>query len=189
VLGICVLLLLPMLIWVTIWSRTRRIRKCLLSKPLYSSSDSCLALESQYCRVVLHHRETRCARLLRSRKKQKVCDKRTKGSKCKQGRSFLFSAGDNYEKGKWVQRLAQKISVSASTAWNIRRVKSQLLPYKTQLRQPLSQGGIARHYVLAKDHGPLLEGNQSVMNVMWFSCEATFHLDAYIKKKNLRFWT
>jgi hypothetical protein len=105
--------------------------------------------------------------LLRSWETRKVCDRRRKESKCSRA-DAVCSTRETIRRrvSKSGQRLAQTISVSASTARNVCRDNSALA---------LSQGGIARRYVLVKD-------NQSVRDVTWFSCEATFYLDAYIIK-------
>jgi hypothetical protein len=58
-----------------------------------------------------------------------------------------------------------------------------------QLSQPLPEDGIARRYAFAREYRALLEDNSGVLNVTWFSDEAHFHLDGYINKQNVRFWT
>jgi hypothetical protein len=62
-----------------------------------------------------------------------------------------------------------------------------LLPYETQLSQPLSGYGVARGYALAREYGTLLEDSPGVLNVTWFSDDARFHLDDYINKQNVLF--
>lgn len=57
---------------------------------------------------------------------------------------------------------------------------------KVQLSQSLSDDGITRR--IAREYGPLLEGNPGPLNATWFSDEAHFHVDGYINKQNVRFW-
>jgi hypothetical protein len=56
-----------------------------------------------------------------------------------------------------------------------------------RLSRPLSEDGTARRYAFAREYGGLLDDSPGVLNVAWFSSEAQFHLDGYIKKKKSDF--
>jgi hypothetical protein len=96
--------------------------------------------------------------------------------------------GGNIKKSKNnVQRVAQQIGISTSTAWKICH-DDLSLPYKMQLSQPLSEDRIMSYYAFVKEYEAGLEEIWGVLNVTCFSNGEHFHLDGYTNKQNIQFW-
>jgi hypothetical protein len=124
--------------------------------------------------------------LLNSWTKQEICDKCVKGHKRRtsvhvENDGAAREAGTRSPKIS-VWRVAQQRGISTSTAWIVCYGDFLLLPYKMQLRRLLSDDVIARCYAFAREYVALLKENPGVLNVIWFSNDAHFHLDDYLNK-------
>jgi hypothetical protein len=72
---------------------------------------------------------------------------------------------------------AQQRGVPTSTAWRVCYGDSLLLPYKMQLRQPLSEDVLARRYAFPGEYVALLGENPCFLNV---TCSPMKHTSTWM---------
>ena len=82
------------------------------------------------------------------------------------------------------RRLVTAIGTSHVTAWKICKKDLQMIPYKLQITQALSENDPQQRIKFCQD---MLETFTGFKNII-FSDEAHFHLDGVVNKQNCRFW-
>jgi len=89
---------------------------------------------------------------------------------------------------KSLRRASQQLGLSKDTIHRILRNFLKLYPYKIQIDQPLKGSDKLRRLEFAREFSAFLKDNPAVLNSIWFSDEAHFHLCGYVNKQNMRFW-
>jgi hypothetical protein len=78
--------------------------------------------------------------------------------------------------------------LGASSTYRIIREDIKLFPYRIQMQQALFEADKARKVDFYGDLMMLLEDNAAVLQSIWLSDEAHFHLSGFVNKQNMRVW-
>ena len=62
-------------------------------------------------------------------------------------------------------------------------------PYKIQLVQPISFNATAARVTFFNKILTQLKSNEIDLQKIWFTDEAHFHLEGYVNKQNMRYWS
>lgn len=89
---------------------------------------------------------------------------------------------------KSVRRLSIEEGLSYTTTWRILRKDLHLFPYKIHVYQELTDTGRQKRQQFAMEFGAEMEANQDIVDNLWVSDEAFFHLSGDVNKHNVRFW-
>ena len=90
---------------------------------------------------------------------------------------------------KSVRRLSQQIGKSRSSVHRILKKDLLLFPYKIQCVQELKEKDARTRMEFSNAFLRLCENDMSVIDNLFMSDEAHFHLNGYVNKQNFRFWS
>lgn len=87
-----------------------------------------------------------------------------------------------------MEKLAQMLDLSPTTAWRIVREDLDLFPYKIQTAQPISETAAEKRLAFA--NRLIQDFDRQIIDpkMIWFSDEAHFWLEGYVNSQNSRFW-
>ena len=89
---------------------------------------------------------------------------------------------------KSTRRLSQEAALSRSTVIRIIHQDLHMFPYKIQVLQAQTEGNKAERLAFCQNISQQIEDHPDLLDLIFFSDEANFHLSGHVNKQNMRFW-
>lgn len=89
---------------------------------------------------------------------------------------------------KSTRRLSQEVGISRTSVRRIIHKDLTLFPYKIQILQQQTDANKRERVEFCQSMSERIENNPGVLNLIFFSDEAHFHLSGHVNKQNMRFW-
>ena len=89
---------------------------------------------------------------------------------------------------KSTRRLSQETDLSRTSIMRIMHQDLHMFPYKIQIVQAQTATNKAERLAFCQSISRRIEDHPNIMDLIFFSDEAHFHLSGHVNKQNLRFW-
>ncbi|GBN68580.1 hypothetical protein AVEN_195974-1 [Araneus ventricosus] len=87
-----------------------------------------------------------------------------------------------------VRRIASETGLKRSSMQNILRNSLRMFPYKIQSHQAISIKAVRQRFDYANEMLTMIDIEIFDVSCIWFTYEAHFQLNGFVKKQNWRFW-
>ena len=89
---------------------------------------------------------------------------------------------------KSTRRLSQKVGISRTSVRRVIHKDLTLFPYKMQILQQQTNVNKRERLEFCQSISERIENNPGVLDLIFFSDEAHFHLSGHVNKQNMQFW-
>lgn len=89
---------------------------------------------------------------------------------------------------KSTRRLSQEVGISRASVLRVIHKDLTLFPYKIQILQHQTDANKRERFEFCQSMSERIENNPGVLDHIFFSDEAHFHLSGHVNKQNMRFW-